>query len=374
MTNALAAALREEIQRNGPITLARYIEQALAHPTLGYYRSRDPLGAAGDFTTAPEISQMFGEMIGAWLAVVWQNCGSPAPVRLVELGPGRGTLMSDALRATKGVAGFHRSLDLHLVETSEPLRRAQAAALAQSGVSPTWHDSFDSVPDGPLLLIANEFFDALPIHQLARGAEGWRERLVTINEAGEDQFRFVLSPEPPPYDPPAALREAALGSLWETAPAAQAVMQSLAARIAANGGGALVVDYGYRQQSCGDSLQALRNHQRHDPLADPGTADITAHVDFASLAASASAAGAAVYGPLDQGPFLISLGLAARAERLRASALAAQRRDQATAVATAYKRLIAPTEMGSLFKALAIVGDSQPAPPGFAPAPQPETP
>jgi len=369
VTNALAAALRDEIQRNGPMTLARYMEQALAHPTFGYYRTRDPLGAAGDFTTAPEISQMFGEMIGAWLAVVWQQWGGPAPIRLVELGPGRGTLMSDALRATRGVAGFHRSLELHLVETSEPLRRAQAAAMAKSGVTATWHDTFDSIPDGPLLLVANEFFDALPIHQLERTNQGWRERLVTIDDTDGDRFRHVLSQEPAAYDPPAALRDAPLGSVWETAPAAQAMVHALAERIATHGGGGLIVDYGYGQQGCGESLQALRNHQRHDPLADPGTADITAHVDFAALAQSATAAGAAVYGPLDQGSFLTSLGLAARAERLRASALAQQRPDQAAAVATAYKRLIAPTEMGSLFKALAILGGSQPAPPGFAAAP-----
>jgi NADH dehydrogenase [ubiquinone] 1 alpha subcomplex assembly factor 7 len=181
--NELAAALRDEIGRHGPITLARYMEAALYHPALGYYRTRDPLGAAGDFTTAPEISQMFGEMLGAWLAVVWQQIGSPNSVRLVELGPGRGTLMSDALRATRGVPGLHAALDLHLVETSRPLHALQREALSKRAVEATWHDDVATVPGGPLLLIANEFFDALPIRQYERTAEGWRERLVTIGDS-----------------------------------------------------------------------------------------------------------------------------------------------------------------------------------------------
>lgn len=372
--NALAAALRDEIRRDGPISLARYIEQALGHPTLGYYRNRDPLGARGDFTTAPEISQMFGEMIGAWLAVAWQQSGSPGLINLVELGPGRGTMMSDALRATRAVAGFHASIKLHLVETSEPLRAAQAAALAQLDVTATWHDSCDSLPSGPLLLVANEFFDALPIRQLERTHAGWRERLVTADGEDGNRFRLVVSATAPSVMPPVMLQDAPIGSVWETSPQSQAIIRELAGRIAADGGVALIIDYGYGQPSCGESLQALRAHLRHDPLAEPGSADITAHVDFAALGASATAAGAKTYGPIDQGPFLTGLGLAARAERLRAAALTRHRPDQAAAVATAYKRLIAPTEMGSLFKALAFTATNQPAPPGFTVVSQPETP
>jgi NADH dehydrogenase [ubiquinone] 1 alpha subcomplex assembly factor 7 len=370
--SALAAALRDEIRRNGPVTLARYMEQALHHPTWGYYRSRDPLGAAGDFTTAPEISQMFGEMIGVWLAVLWQQMGSPAAVRLIELGPGRGTLMSDALRATHAVPGFHPALDLHLIETSEPLRAAQARSLATVNVKATWHDTIADVPAGPLLLIANEFLDALPIHQFQRAAQGWRERLVAEDESDETRFRFVLSEADAVITLPALLRDAPPGTIWETSPPSHAVIRSVAGRIARDGGGALFIDYGYARQSGGDSLQALRAHRTHDPLTAPGDADITAHVNFTALAQSAQDAGARAYGPVDQGPFLLGLGLETRAEHLRTASLARNRLDQAAAVATAFKRLIAPTEMGSLFKVLALAGPKQPTPPGFTDVSQAE--
>jgi NADH dehydrogenase [ubiquinone] 1 alpha subcomplex assembly factor 7 len=372
--NQLAAALRDEIRRHGPITLVRYMEAALHHPTLGYYRTRDPLGGAGDFTTAPEISQMFGEMLGAWLAVVWQQIGSPKFLRLVELGPGRGTLMSDALRATRGVPGLHQAIDLHLVETSEPLRATQRAALAKLGIEATWHGDFATVPTGPLLLVANEFFDALPIRQYERSADGWRERLVTSDDATEDGFRFVPADAPAAFEPPSILRDASIGTIWEESPASLGTVRAIAGRLAAHGGAALVIDYGPVQHTGGDSLQALKAHNRHDPLADPGSADITAHVDFAALGQAAQDAGTQVHGPAEQGPFLVALGMAARAERLRAAALARNRPDQAAAVGTAFKRLIAPTEMGSLFKVLALTGPNQPVPPGFDIAPLPETP
>ncbi len=372
--NELAAALRDEIRRHGPITLARYMEAALHHPTLGYYRTRDPLGAAGDFTTAPEISQMFGEMLGAWLAVVWQQIGSPKSLRMVELGPGRGTLMSDALRASRAVPGLHRAIDLHLVETSEPLRAIQREALAKLGVDATWHDDLATVPTGPLLLIANEFFDALPIRQYERTAEDWRERLVAVDEKKEDGFRFVLVDAPAAIEPPSIMRNASAGTICEESPASLAAVRAIAGRLASGGGAALVIDYGPAQHSGGDSLQALRGHRRHDPLDDPGSADITAHVDFATLGQAARSVGAQVHGPVAQGPFLLGLGMAQRAERLRAAALARNRPDQAAAVGTAFKRLIAPTEMGSLFKVLAITGPNQPVPPGFDVVPPPETP
>ena len=361
----LAAVLRDEIRQSGPVTLARYMEQALYHPTLGYYRSRDPLGAAGDFTTAPEISQMFGEMLGAWLAATWQQMASPAGVHLIELGPGHGTLMSDALRATRAVTGFHDAVTLHLVETSAPLRAAQAATLAQSGITPIWHDSIDTIPDGLVLLVANEFLDALPIHQFERTAYGWRERLVTPDESDDDRFRFVLSDDDASVLPPERLRDAPSGTIWETSPASHTTVRSIANRIARHGGAALFIDYGYAEQSGGDSLQALQGHRRHEPLEAPGSADITAHVDFTALADTAEAEGGTAQGPVDPGAVLLGLGLEARAERLRQAALTRNRADQAAAVATAYKRLIAPTEMGSLFKALALTGRNQPAPPGF---------
>lgn len=372
--NELAAALRDEIRRRGPITLARYMEAALHHPTLGYYRTRDPLGVAGDFTTAPEISQMFGEMLGAWLAVAWRQIGSPNSLRVVELGPGRGTLMSDALRATRGVSGLHRAIDLHLVETSAPLRAMQRVALAKLGVEATWHEDFATVPAGPLLMIANEFFDALPIRQYERIAEGWRERLVTFEDGNAGRFHFVPADAPPAMELPSIMRNAPIGTIWEESPASVSTVRAIAGRLAANGGAALLIDYGPAQHTGGDSLQALKSHQRHDALTDPGSADITAHVDFAALSEAARDAGARVHGPAEQGLFFVALGMAARAERLRAAALARGRTDQAAAVGTAFKRLIAPTEMGSLFKVLALTGANQPVPPGFDVAPLPETP
>lgn len=363
--NGLVAALRDEIRRDGPMSVARFMAAALYDPQFGYYTTRDPLGTAGDFTTAPEISQMFGEMLGAWLAVTWQQMGSPAPVRLVELGPGRGTLMNDVLRATRAVPGFHHAVDLHLVEISAPLRAAQTATLLNSDIIGTWHEDFATVPPGPLLVVANEFFDALPIHQYERTLDGWRERLVAIDAQTDTGFCITLSDVPPLREPHAALHDAPVGTIWEESPAALAAAHAVGERVTNNGGAGLIIDYGYADQRGGDSLQALRAHRRHDPLADPGHADITAHVNFGALRQGAEAVGATVYGPVDQGRFLLGLGLEARAERLRATALARNRPDQAAAVATAFKRLIAPTEMGSLFKVLALTGPNQPAPPGF---------
>jgi NADH dehydrogenase [ubiquinone] 1 alpha subcomplex assembly factor 7 len=339
--------------------------EALGHPTLGYYRTRDPLGAAGDFTTAPEISQMFGEMIGLWCVELWQAMGGPAPFNLVELGPGRGTLMADALRAARLRPAFAAAARLHLVETSPTLRAAQAARLrdAAPDMAPAWHDGLAGVPDGPLLLIANELFDALPVHQFQHTGEGWRERVVALAEDGET-LCFALAPAGPAIALLAtAQRAAPAGAIAEVSPASVALAAEIGRRVAAHGGAALIIDYGPAESAAGDSLQALCRHQPVDPLSMPGEADITAHVDFAALARAAREAGAAAHGPLTQGTFLSRLGIEMRAARLLQGATASQARDIRTSLA----RLLGPAEMGTLFKVLAIAAPSLPAPPGFLP-------
>ncbi|MGE4220014.1 MAG: class I SAM-dependent methyltransferase, partial [Alphaproteobacteria bacterium] len=322
-----------------------------------YYRRADPLGAAGDFTTAPEISQMFGEMIGLWCAEMWQRMGRPAPAILAELGPGRGTLMADLLRAARMAPGFPAALRLHLVETSPALRARQRAALP--GLDVVWHDRVESVPDGPLLLVANEFFDALPVHQFVCTPRGWRERLVAVGADG--RFGLVLAAAPTPMAAliaPALRDSAAEGAVAEVSPASIAAAAAIGRRIAAQGGAALILDYGDAQGRGGDTLQAVRRHARHDPFDAPGSADLTAHVDFARLAQAASEGGARCHGPVSQGAFLERLGIRLRADRLRPAAVPGS-------VDAALDRLIGPAGMGTLFKALAVVHPDLGPPPAF---------
>ena len=355
---ALAALLRDIIAKDGPITVERYMAEALGNPAHGYYVTRDPLGAKGDFTTAPEISQMFGEMIGLWCVATWQRMGAPSPFVLAELGPGRGTLMADALRAARLEPRFLDAARLHLVETSPALREKQSAAL--SAHRPAWHDDVAALPDGPLLLVANEFFDALPIRQFERTADGWRERLIGCDA---ERFVSVLSSSTPdealPHDAP-------IGAVVEISPASLRVMDTIGKRIARHGGAALAIDYGYvrtdNTRGWGDTFQALRGHQRHDPLDAPGQADLTAHVDFAALARAARDAGAVPHGPLPQGLFLKALGIDVRALRLARDATQEQR----AAIDTALHRLTHADGMGLLFKALAVAHPSLGAPDGFA--------
>jgi len=347
----LARLLRERIRANGPISLADYMGEALAHPEHGYYRSRDPLGVAGDFTTAPEISQMFGELIGLWCAVVWQSMGSPPDVVLAELGPGRGTLMADLLRAAAMVPDFRRAVRVHLVETSRPLRAKQADRLA--GVAPVWHDDISTLPPGPLLLIANEFFDALPVRQWIRRGDGWHERLV-----GADGEALVFVDGPPAQGLIAPV--ATEGAIFETNPAARDIAGWISRRLAADGGAALVIDYGHPASALGDTVQAVRSHAYAPVLESPGEADLTAHVDFQALAQAARPA--QCFGPVTQGSFLRALGIELRCERLARSTPA-----KAGEIATACRRLIDATEMGTLFKALAMTQPMLPCPPGFAP-------
>ena len=360
--NPLEELLARRIRTQGPLTVAEFMAEAVGHPEYGYYATRDPLGRRGDFTTAPEISQVFGELIGLWCVDLWDRAGRPTPFVLAELGPGRGTLMADALRAARIVPEFVTALRLHLVETSPVLRQAQHRVLKAFG--PVWHDSIASLPHGPCLLVANEFLDALPIRQLVKTETGWHEKLIGLS-AEADSLAFALSPGPAPSAAlvPAELQAARPGSVCEISPASLAVADTIARRVVAEGGAALIIDYGHVKRGCGDTLQAVRRHQRHDPLDDPGEADLTAHVDFAALAEIAAADGATIWGPVTQGHFLQGLGIAARVERLLAGATPGQAAD----IGTACRRLIDPAEMGTLFKVLCIAGPTMPAPAGFTP-------
>lgn len=351
---ALAKILAAQIHANGPMTLAEYMTQCLMHPLHGYYATRDPLGAEGDFTTAPEISQMFGELLGLSLAQAWIDQGSPALFALAELGPGRGTLMADLLRATKGVAGFHDAMRIHLVETSDTFRKVQEKTLARSDVS--WHDSAAHLPEMPLFLIANEFFDALPVRQAQRDGKMWRERVVGLNTG-----KLVLG-----LSDPATLarldhrlEDTRDGDIVEFSPAAEEAAAETGRRIEEHGGAAIIVDYGdWRSQ--GDTLQAVSKHAAADPLAAPGAADLTAHVDFEAIARSAPSASSRL---TPQGIFLERLGITARAQAL-AQNLDGEALDEHVA---AHRRLTHPDEMGTLFKAIALFPRGNAPPPGLDP-------
>ncbi|KQT07321.1 ATP synthase subunit beta [Methylobacterium sp. Leaf399] len=355
MTTPLLAELRDEIAAAGPIGLDRYMALCLSHPVHGYYRTRDPLGARGDFVTAPEISQMFGELIGLWIASVGAMMAATAPLAIVELGPGRGTLMADALRALRRVAP-DAAVDLHLVETSPTLRAIQATCLHAH--APTWHESVETLPEGPAIVVANEFFDALPVRQFQRTERGWCERLVGLDAAGTG-LAFGLAAEPDPRLTAAA----PVGVVLTLPGAALDVVRHLSAARVRGGGAVLVIDYGHARPSFGDSFQAVSGHRFVDPLRDPGEADLTTHVDFAALAAAAAGEGAAVHAAIDQRDFLFALGLRARADRLKLRATPAQ----AEAIEAAVMRLTEAgrTGMGRLFKAMAFGHPALGPLPGF---------
>lgn len=353
------------IAAEGPISIADYMTLCLADPREGYYTrdeaGADQFGARGDFITAPEVSQMFGELLGLWCVDAWTRLlGKPAPFHLIELGPGRGTLMADALRAARVAPDFLAAARIHLVEISPSLKRKQRTALA--GLDVVWHDGFDAVPDGPFLLLANEFFDALPIRQFVATPKGAAERRIGLDDSGTG-LRFGLTPGPSPWAKllPPALANAPEGSVLELSPASLLLIQSIARRIVRRGGAALIVDYGPAASEPGDSLQAVRRHKKQDVLDDPGHADITAHVDFQALAEAAKAEGARALGPATQSEFLQRLGIAERARRLKEKADSRQTQ----AIDPALQRLIGPQEMGTLFKALALVPRGQDAPAGF---------
>jgi NADH dehydrogenase [ubiquinone] 1 alpha subcomplex assembly factor 7 len=363
VTSELGRLLAKRIALSGPMSIAEFMAEALGHPRLGYYRRTMPLGAAGDFTTAPEVSQMFGELIGAWLAERWQAMARPDPVRLIELGPGRGTLLADALRATRSVPGFHAASKLHLVEVNEPLRALQRSALG--AFVPQWHAALADVPAGPTLLLANEFFDALPVRQFERQAWGWAERMVALAPDGET-LAFAPTPGPSPFAHllPQAVRQAdaAPGTIAEVSAAAASLARDIGARLVQQGGWALIVDYGRERPATGATLQAVRAHRLASPLEQPGETDLSAWVDFAALVAAAGATGAHTFGPVSQRVFLQRLGIAARAAALKRGATAAQ----AEAIDAALARLIGPDQMGSLFRVLAVGDNATSAPAGFS--------
>ena len=341
----LADRLRGLIASAGPIPVSLYMAEANAH----YYATRDPLGR--DFITAPEISQMFGELVGLWLADLWSRAGAPN-ARYVELGPGRGTLASDALRAMRA-AGLVPPV--HLVETSPTLRSEQAKHVPGA----FWHDSFADVStDDRLLIVANEFFDALPIRQIVRGRTGWHERYVGLDG---DRFVPAAGPQVPASALPPHLSDAAEGSIVETSPAAIAIARDIAATIATSGGAALIIDYGHGRTSAGETLQAVAANRYADPWADPGEHDLTAHVDFEALATAARSEGVRVFGPVGQGDWLTAMGI-----DVRTAALSRAAPERAPEIAGARDRLVSPRQMGDLFKVMAFVAEGWPDPAGFA--------
>jgi len=357
---SVEAIIKEHIRRLGPITVAEYMSLALLHPEHGYYMRLDPLGEAGDFITAPEISQIFGELIGAWLAEQWIIMGKPQAA-LIELGPGRGTLMNDVLRATKSVAGFHEAMSLHLVEASPILQQKQRGLLAGKHPNLQWHTSFDDIPQKPLLLIANEFFDALPIRQFIHNENKWQERMVGIDN---DCLTFICHPcesRDPVVDNLDASRRWHDNIIYEHSQPSLDITSSIARHIVAHDGAALMIDYGYAGGSRGDTLQAVRHHRYHDTLTEPGMADLTAHVDFDALKQAALAVGAAAHGAVTQRDFLMRLGGELRLARLSKNATPAQK----SAMLSAWKRLISEDQMGDLFKALCVTHPKHPKPEAF---------
>ena len=342
--DALPERLARAIALAGPIPVSQYMAAANAH----YYATRDPFGAGGDFVTAPEISQMFGELVGLWGADLWDRAERP-DVAWVELGPGRGTLAVDATRA---MARAGLTPDVHLVETSPVLRAMQAERLPNAA----WHDAVETLPtDRPLIVVANEFFDALPIRQLVKGPDAWRERLV----ACQDILFLPIAGKPVPDAViPEPLRASPAGSVLEVSPAGVAIIRTLAARIAQQGGALLIVDYGHEGPVLGETLQAVKRHGFANPYENPGEHDLTAHVDFTTLAAAAQASGAVAWGPVEQAEWLVTLGIDSRA-----AALARATPDQAERIAADRMRLVG--EMGRLFKVLAVTATDWPVPAAF---------
>jgi NADH dehydrogenase [ubiquinone] 1 alpha subcomplex assembly factor 7 len=357
--NALESIIREMILENGPMSLETYMTLALAHPVHGYYRSKAPLGARGDFITAPEISQMFGELIGLWCVEVWRLMGSPKSFHLVELGPGRGTLMADALRAARVAPHFLDALELHLIEISAPLRESQRQALAGRGVQPHWHETIAEIPSGAAIFIANEFFDALPVRHYVHNAVGWRERLVGLDDEGRLSFGLAAEHEP---GIPAKGQEQ---DVLEVGVGASRAMTRLAVRIASQGGALLAIDYGYEEPAHGETLQAMRRHQFVDPLRDPGEVDLTTHVNFTSLARAAQGGGAKVSGAVKQGQFLSRLGIFDRAAILQRGADPRQCGEIDAAAQRLAGGFDRPTDMAQLFKVLAVTPREFDTPPGF---------
>jgi SAM-dependent MidA family methyltransferase len=358
----LDAEIRYRIDGAGSLPVWEYMELCLTHPEHGYYCTRAPIGAGGDFTTAPEISQMFGELIGIWAAAAWRAMGAPENVRLVELGPGRGTMMLDALRAARVMPAFRAAIVVHMVEISPALEQLQRQALIATDVPVFWHRTLDDVPDGPLIIIANEFIDALPVHQAVMCADGWHERVIKLGE--DEELHFSIDRDPIPlFDDllPGEIHNAGIGEIFEWR--ADQVALEIGQRVVRSGGVALIIDYGHVESAIGDTLQAVSRHGFVDPLANPGMADLTAHVDFQALARAAEGMGARVHGPVTQARFLRRLGIGQRASVLKAAAPA----DYARTIDAAVARLTDEQRfgMGQLIQVLALSSPKLQSLPGF---------
>ncbi len=358
----LEMEIRRRIAAAGPMPIDEYMGLCLGDPDHGYYTTREPIGAGGDFITAPEISQMFGELVGLWMTALWKQMGSPAKVRVIELGPGRGTLMKDAMRAAQVVPAFSEAAALHLVEISPVLEEQQERTLEPLAMPMFWHPSLIDVPEGPSIIIANEFFDALPIKQAVKRETGWHERRVGID--GDKKLAFVIAADPIPHFEsllPPAVRAAPPASIFEWR--ADTAAFDLGRRLTENGGGALVIDYGHTESAAGDTFQAIGGHSYADVLSAPGMIDLTAHVDFQALLRAAEAMGAKSHGPMIQARFLRRLGIETRASTLKAKATRAVANEIDAAVA----RLIGHTRagMGELFKVAVLTHRSLGTPPGF---------
>jgi len=352
--------IRRRIASAGPMPVDEYMALCLFDPAYGYYITHDPFGARGDFITAPEISQMFGELLGLWVAAVWKQMGAPENVRVIELGPGRGTMMKDALRAVKVVPEFRAAVVAHLVEVSPLLQTQQEKVLESEGVPVFWHTALADVPKGPAIILANEFFDALPVNQAVRTERGWHERRIQVDSNGE--LAFTVAPEPIPFFQtllPPALQTPRVGAIFEWRADSAAI--DLGRCIADNRGAALVIDYGHTETGLGETLQAVGQHAYADPLTFPGSLDLTAHVDFQALARAVEATGARGFGPIEQSQFLRRLGIEQRAATLKAGTARAGEIDRALARLIGQNR----TAMGELFKAVAFAHPSVGLPPGF---------
>jgi NADH dehydrogenase [ubiquinone] 1 alpha subcomplex assembly factor 7 len=358
----LEIEIRRRIAAAGPMPVGEYMALCLTDPEHGYYTTRNPIGLRGDFITAPEISQMFGELIGLWMAAVWKQMGAPENIRVIELGPGRGTMMRDALRAVQVMPAFLDAVVLHLVEISPTLEATQERTLEHLSIPMFWHPALEDVPKGPAIVVANEFFDALPINQAVKIEHRWHERQIEIDSNGN--LAFTIAPNPIAHFDmllPAAIREASEQSIFEWRD--DTVAMQLGRRIADGVGAALVIDYGHTASAVGETLQAAGQHAYADPLTAPGQIDLTAHVDFQALARAVEAMGANGFGPIEQSQFLRRLGIETRAAALKAKASSAAAAEVDLSVA----RLIGHgrTGMGALFKAAAFAHPSVGVPPGF---------
>ncbi len=348
----LTQEMATRISGEGPLSIAAYMETA----SNAYYDSGDVFGKGGDFITAPEVSQIFGELIGLWCVTAWQSLGAPRQFNFVECGPGRGTLMADALRAIAGAEpSFLKEMTLHFIERSSALRSQQEAVLPNFDIE--WHEDLETVPSGPVIIVGNEFLDALPIRQFVKTTEGWCERMIDWDG---DQFQFVTASHLS-SDIDHTFDDAAVGSILEKSDAIESVVKQMAQQCLTHGGAVLMIDYGYVRSDVGDSLQVVKEHAYHDVLIEPGTADISAHVDFSVVAQTARSEGAQVFGPVEQGLWLRRLGATARETQLSAG----KPKDQVAAIRSSIRRLIEPDGMGALFKVIALASPNASALAGF---------